>query len=98
MSPITTPAPTRPAWMRDGACRSSDPNVFFPERGDADTLEVARSICRTCRVTDECLAYAITTLPPQDAGVYAGHSAKQLRPLRRQWRAAWRAGDAEEAR
>ncbi len=95
MPPITMPAPTRLAWMRDAACRSSDPNVFFPERGDRDTLEVARSICRTCSVAEECLAYAVT-LPPQDAGVYAGRSVRQLRPMRREWRAARRAaGDTE---
>jgi WhiB family redox-sensing transcriptional regulator len=93
--PRRRPQQESPKRKRDAECRSSDPNVFFPERGDSDTLEVARSICRTCSVAEECLAYALT-LPPQDAGVYAGRSAKKLQPMRRGWRAARRAAGGAE--
>ena len=43
-------------WMTDGACRNSDPVVFFPYE---PAFDLAKSICAGCRVRAECLDYAI---------------------------------------
>ena len=51
------------AWMEQGACRGegSDPEWWWPERGDADhgSTPLALRICHTCTVRDLCLDYAI---------------------------------------
>lgn len=55
-------------WAEHGACLGSDPDVFFPTVG-ASTKE-ARAICASCRVFDDCRAYAFRVKPP--CGVWGG--------------------------
>ena len=44
-------------WGDRGACRGVPTDVFFPGRGAS--TEVAKAVCRTCAVRDECLDYAL---------------------------------------
>ncbi len=44
-------------WRRDAVCRGMDPDLFFPERGEAADLAVAT--CARCAVREECFAYAL---------------------------------------
>jgi WhiB family transcriptional regulator, redox-sensing transcriptional regulator len=49
-------------WMTEAACRSEDPELFFPiSAGDASTDQIrqATSICHRCPVRAECLRYAL---------------------------------------
>ncbi len=45
------------AWMDDANCTQTDPELFFPEKGEP--AHYARSICEPCRVKQQCLDYAI---------------------------------------
>lgn len=44
-------------WIKDAACKGMDPNIFFPERGDNKTVELAKSICSGCTVKQQCREY-----------------------------------------
>jgi WhiB family redox-sensing transcriptional regulator len=69
----------RPAWMRDALCREYSHLNWIPERGDG-TFDTLRSICRSCLVTDRCLAYALDN--PDVIGVWGGTTAKERKRLR----------------
>jgi len=65
----------REVWMEQAACRSSDPSVFFPNRGDS--TEDAKKICRECPVRQECLDHAIEKRELQ--GVWGALSVRERR-------------------
>jgi WhiB family redox-sensing transcriptional regulator len=79
----------RPSWMAEGACRSGragganeSPDAerpavnFFPGRGES--AAPAKAVCRTCPVSDTCLAFAMD----HDAvGIWGGTSERQRRRL-----------------
>ncbi len=81
-------------WRHRAACREEDPELFFPigTTGPAfDQTEQAKAVCRSCSVTDSCLAWAMET--GQDSGVWGGLSEDERRALkRRNARARARAG------
>lgn len=79
-------AAERGQWQEQSACRSSDPEMFFPvgTTGLAlDNIERAKIICATCAVQDECLDYALNT--NQEAGVWGGYAEDERRRLRKRW-------------
>ncbi len=60
----TTWLVTRGQWRSVAACRSADPDLFFPISDSGPALEQAveaKAICATCRVRRECLAFALRT-------------------------------------
>lgn len=65
-------------WRRDAACRSRPVYLFFPARGDHQTLAAAKKICGACFVRAECLQ---ANLDERD-GVYGGLSGHERRTLR----------------
>lgn len=67
------------SWMREGACRSVDPAVFFPERGAS--VSQAKATCAGCTVRSQCLAYAVERSIRH--GVWGGMSERQRRKLRK---------------
>lgn len=46
-------------WMAVGVCTTTDPDLFFPTKGESAKTENAKQICRRCPVVDECLAFAL---------------------------------------
>jgi len=62
----------------DALCKQHDNNIWF----DADTQSQAVSICQTCPELEACRTYALT-LPVDTEGVFAGMTAKELKPLRK---------------
>ena len=46
-----------PEWMADAVCAQTDPELWFPERGEP--AHAARAICATCPVRERCLAWAM---------------------------------------
>ena len=71
-------------WRNDAACRSLDPELFFPiGHGPAAQAQVvaAKSVCARCPVARECLSWALET--GQDAGVWGGLTEEERRQLRR---------------
>ncbi|MGW1346732.1 WhiB family transcriptional regulator [Kribbella sp. NPDC002412] len=74
-------------WLLRAACRSEDPELFFPigTTGPAvQQVEAARKVCRRCEVIDSCLDWALRT--GQDAGVWGGLSELERRDLKRRRR------------
>jgi WhiB family transcriptional regulator, redox-sensing transcriptional regulator len=74
-------------WWNKAACRSADPELFFPigTTGPAlEQIEVAKQVCRRCEVADACLEWALRT--GQDAGVWGGLSEVERRTLKQQRR------------
>ncbi len=74
-------------WLHKGACRSEDPELFFPigTTGPAlQQIEAAKQICRRCEVADACLDWALRT--GQDSGVWGGLSEVERRTLKHQQR------------
>lgn len=54
------------AWMVSGACRETDPELFFPiSLAGAAVQEIAsaKAVCGRCPVRRPCLAYALRTMP-----------------------------------
>jgi WhiB family redox-sensing transcriptional regulator len=72
-------------WRADAACRSVDPDLFFPigTTGLAlDHIAAAKAVCAGCSVQVACLEFAIES--NQDSGVWGGTSEEERRTLRRQ--------------
>ena len=65
-------------WQDRAECIGTDPELFFPGRGD-DT-RAAKAICATCPVRAECLAYALDN--DIKFGIFGGKSERERRRLR----------------
>lgn len=79
-------------WREESACLTVDPELFFPvgNTGPAlDQIERAKAICASCKVTNQCLDYAIHS--NQDHGVWGGLSEDERRALKRRTARARRA-------
>jgi WhiB family redox-sensing transcriptional regulator len=75
-------------WRRLAACRSADPDLFFPVAGrGAGQVKEAKALCGECQVRSQCLQYAITG--DEDYGVWGGMTEDERR------RASWRARRAQ---
>lgn len=72
-------------WRSRGACRGSDPSIFYPE-DEEDPAEAAKSICAECPVREPCLEHAIAVR--EKAGVWGGHTARERRRIIRRRRRA----------
>lgn len=72
-------------WHCAAACRSCDPELFFPisPAGPATECQVteAKAVCARCPVRAECLDWALST--GQAHGVWGGMSERELYLLRR---------------
>ena len=66
-------------WAVHAACRSADPDWFFPgSDGEADT---AIRVCRGCPVRSECLDWSLETRIRY--GVWGGHTEQERRRMLR---------------
>jgi len=78
------------SWRPRAACRTADPDLFFPGGADVPTATVrALEICAGCPVREECLAFAVET--GQRAGIWGGHTEDERPAIRRRWVASRRA-------
>lgn len=70
---------TPPEWMNHAACRGTDPEAYFPEKGQS-TAD-AKKVCSGCPVRAECL---LDALDRRDAwGIWGGLSVNERRRLDR---------------
>ncbi|NUW45581.1 WhiB family transcriptional regulator [Nonomuraea rhodomycinica] len=71
-------------WRDDAACRSADPELFFPitSSDDHPQVEQAKAVCRGCPVLHDCLDWV--TRNPQWDGIWAATTPRQrlLQPER----------------
>ncbi|KAA2248688.1 WhiB family transcriptional regulator [Solihabitans fulvus] len=58
------------SWRDRAACRSEDPELFFPVGGRDSLTNLALAICQPCPVLGECRREALET-PIQD-GIWGG--------------------------
>lgn len=84
--PAAFPDNLEPAvdWRKSAACRTEDPDLFFPLGSTGiwlTVIEEAKAICRRCSVTDQCLRWALET--GEEHGVYGGLSEGERRSLKR---------------
>lgn len=68
------PAP----WMRQAACRESNPDLFFPHRGE--NVRAAKAVCAGCPVINECRDYSIVN--DERVGIWGGLTERDRRHLR----------------
>ena len=82
--PRTPRLVTRGQWRLFAACRSADPDLFFPisDSGPArEQAAKAKAICATCRVRRECLVFAVGT--EQVYGIWGGTTEQERAAVRR---------------
>jgi WhiB family redox-sensing transcriptional regulator len=68
-------------WRELAACRGTDLEVFFPERGES--AGPARQICAACPVRQPCLDYAISNRITH--GIWGSLTERERRALRSAW-------------
>lgn len=71
--------PTSPRqWKRQAQCLEMETEMFFPSRGDSPAgLKKARKTCSKCRVSEECLAYALSNA--EAFGIWGGLTERERR-------------------
>jgi hypothetical protein len=74
-APDTLARPDR--WRTNAACRETDPEVFFPDPGDALTIAQAKSICARCPVRPTCADDALVRR--DQYGIWGGLTESQRR-------------------
>jgi WhiB family redox-sensing transcriptional regulator len=71
-------------WRLDAACRDQDPELFFPEPGQAPQAAAAKQVCAGCAVRGPCLEQALHGPQARDdhSGIFAGTTARDRVRLR----------------
>jgi WhiB family redox-sensing transcriptional regulator len=71
-------------WRLDAACREVDPELFFPEPGQAPQAAAAKQVCAGCAVRGPCLEAAVHGPQARDdhTGIFAGTTARDRVALR----------------
>lgn len=71
-------------WRADGACRTVDPDLFFPVAvGAVANRQIAKAqqICAGCPVRQQCLDFALRTREP--VGIWGGTTPEERTRTRR---------------
>lgn len=75
-------------WRDKAACNTVDPELFFPTsettRANRDQVKRAKVVCGLCRVTEQCLQYALET--GQGFGIWGGLTESERKELKRRAR------------
>lgn len=69
-------------WRQHGACRGTDPDIFYPVADEE--AEEAKAICATCPVREPCLEFALATR--ERDGVWGGATERERRRMIRRRR------------
>ncbi len=67
-------------WWRSAACRTADPEMFFPVSSVGpghDEVARAKEVCASCLVRRQCLQFALATR--QGHGVWGGTTEEERR-------------------
>jgi WhiB family transcriptional regulator, redox-sensing transcriptional regulator len=71
-------------WWRAAACRSADPELFFPiapTAASGSDIRRAKQICASCPVSSPCLSYALARR--QEQGIWGGLTDEERRSVDR---------------
>lgn len=71
-------------WRHRASCHQIAPYAMFPDAGDQDGIDYAKSICAQCPVRPECLGEAVDR--GERFGIWGGLTPEELRLLRRRKR------------
>ncbi len=80
--PLTDPGD----WRSAAACRSADPELFFPVSDSGPSLvqaTEAKAICAGCPVRRQCLAFALRTR--QVHGIWGGLTERERHVPGSEW-------------
>lgn len=69
-------------WLPEAACKGMDTELFFPERGEMDKIELAKDVCNRCVVVVECFNYG-HALGAREPGIYGGTTTFERLKMRR---------------
>jgi Transcription factor WhiB len=71
-------------WLDLAACKDSDPELFFPERGEKAKGQAAKQVCAACQVQPQCrdLAVRAASSREEDHGIFASTTPHQRSGLR----------------
>lgn len=81
-------------WRTSAACRTADPELFFPVSsvGPAqEDIAEAKAVCGSCQVRRQCLQFALAT--HQMYGVWGGTTEEERRTRVREQRERERDGE-----
>ncbi|MEV6073311.1 WhiB family transcriptional regulator [Nocardia sp. NPDC052001] len=68
-------------WVQRAVCAQTDPESFFPERGQ--TGHAAKKVCARCGVSRECLEYALAH--EERFGIWGGLSPNERCEVNARW-------------
>jgi WhiB family redox-sensing transcriptional regulator len=69
--------------LSGATCSTTDPEIWYPEKGRVDQARLAAKLCRECPVRRKCLEYALNSEPSlTHYGVWGGYAAKRLSRMR----------------
>ncbi len=70
-------------WRLEAGCIGVATATFFPDREHPDPVDVAlaKTVCMSCPVSDNCLDFAIGTM--QNDGVWGGKTEEERRQIKR---------------
>jgi WhiB family redox-sensing transcriptional regulator len=80
--------PGAASWRRLAACRSANPELFFPAAASGRSREQtgrAKAVCAICGVRRQCLQYALAA--DEEYGVWGGMTEEERRRAARRARA-----------
>jgi WhiB family transcriptional regulator, redox-sensing transcriptional regulator len=71
-------------WLDLAACKDSDPELFFPERGEKAKGQAAKQVCAGCQVRQQCqdLAVRAASSREEDHGIFGATTPHQRARLR----------------
>jgi WhiB family transcriptional regulator, redox-sensing transcriptional regulator len=81
--------PRNSNWRARAACLDCPPELFFPNDKSQvleDRTQLAKQVCRSCDVSEECLSYALRTC--QEFGIWGGTDEKDRARIRHRQRVA----------
>jgi hypothetical protein len=71
-------------WLDLAACRDTDPELFFPERGEKAKGQAAKQVCAGCRVQRQCRDLVVRTARSreEDHGIFGATTPHERSGLR----------------
>ncbi|MFB6772780.1 WhiB family transcriptional regulator [Streptomyces sp. NPDC056337] len=76
--------PVNTDWRARSACRTEDPDLFFPLGNTGPALlqiQEAKAVCRRCPVMERCLQWALES--GQEHGVWGGTDEDERHRMKR---------------
>lgn len=67
-------------WSDKSACRGAQPETFFPNKDDTQSIRTAKQTCTICPVQAECLEHAITN--GEYHGIWGGYTPEEREVIR----------------